>query len=235
MIVLSLHDVAPASFPESVFWVEELERRSLRATLLVIPGPWRGAEMRPGSRFASWLLEKERAGHEIGLHGWSHQQERPGPAWARALARGAAEFAGLPSTEQRRRVEAGVRRLGESGLNPVGFTPPGWVSGGVGAPVAEVGLRYITSHGSILDFGTGRRHRIPVVCHRPGSVLARPGALVLRAGVMASRVTAIPLRLAIHADDAGDPWLVAATLAALDSVRGAGREMLPYARFLEAA
>ena len=44
-IIVSLHDVAPATATASARWLEVVERQQMVATLLVVPGPWRGSSI----------------------------------------------------------------------------------------------------------------------------------------------------------------------------------------------
>ncbi|MGH6655287.1 MAG: hypothetical protein ACRDVE_08775, partial [Actinocrinis sp.] len=40
-LVVSIHDVALATAAESARWLADLDGLGVRATLLVVPGPWR--------------------------------------------------------------------------------------------------------------------------------------------------------------------------------------------------
>ncbi|NCZ90931.1 MAG: DUF2334 domain-containing protein, partial [Actinobacteria bacterium] len=63
-VVVSVHDVAPATFERSVRILKILESRGVRASLLVIPGYWQDHGPVTNDDFARWLREAECRGHE---------------------------------------------------------------------------------------------------------------------------------------------------------------------------
>ena len=118
-LVVSIHDVAPSTAWASRAWVDELDRRHVPATLLVVPGPWEGPPLRLDRDLVAWLHERRQRGDEIAQHGWTHR------AVASVAARGCAEFWSLDTREAKRRIELGRDVLHRAGLAPIGFTPPG--------------------------------------------------------------------------------------------------------------
>ena len=77
-----------------------LKESGLRATFFV---EGRAAELYPGT-----LVELAAAGHEVGLHGWCHE-----------------DWAGLGRAREAELLERGARAMETLGLRPVGFRPPG--------------------------------------------------------------------------------------------------------------
>ncbi|NUR24267.1 MAG: DUF2334 domain-containing protein, partial [Catenulispora sp.] len=174
-LLVSIHDVAPASAVATGRWLADLDARGVPATLLVIPGPWRGSQLSLSQSpdLVADLHGAASRGHELALHGWAHRAGRQGTPWRRAaaqlIARGAAEFAALDAAEATRRLTAGLARLAALGIEPVGFHPPGWLaSPGAYQALRRVGLRYTTSHLFVHDLITERRHTLPALSHRPG-------------------------------------------------------------------
>src|SRR5215510_11038323 len=108
-VVVSVHDVSPATADETARWCADLDSLGVRASLLVIPGPWRGTTMTPD--YARVLKNRDQHGDEIVLHGWTHTAGPEGP-WVRrqlgrAIARGAAEFAALDERDAALRLHNG--------------------------------------------------------------------------------------------------------------------------------
>lgn len=234
-VILSIHDVSPATAPETGWWVSQIERLGVRATLLVIPGPWRGESMSTADPLAGSLRKWQERGHEISLHGWNHTQ--PGKERiARIVARGAGEFAHLGASDSESRLTAGLRVLDVIGLAASGFTPPGWlISTEAKDSVERAGIAYFTTHSAIHHLDRRRVLDVPAVCHRPGSLLSRAGAVAMRTGVRWSLSSGRDLRVAIHPDDTHHQHLRSTTLFALRAALDAGCRVLPYKSYLETA
>jgi predicted deacetylase len=113
-LVVSVHDVGPASATPTAIWLDALDRRGLRSSLLVIPGRWRGDSLADRRTFQRLLYERQTAFTHTTTHTAvvdlvSRQQlrgfafsHRPGGAGERAAAhllragvRAAARAAGL--------------------------------------------------------------------------------------------------------------------------------------------
>jgi predicted deacetylase len=180
-LVVSVHDVAPASAEATRQWVQLLGPLGIPLSLLVIPGPWRGSSLaepdRDGRELAGWLRARQASGDEVSVHGWTHRAEPGGPVLRRAsgalLARGAGEFWALDRASTAERTRQGVEVLEREGLEVVGSTPPGWLAGGPALRgLGDAGLRYSTDHRGLRDLRTGRRWSAPALCQRPASPAA---------------------------------------------------------------
>jgi len=234
-LTVSVHDVAPSTADATRRWVADLDARGIPTTLLVVPGPWSTPALAGDPSLSTWLREAVVAGHEVALHGWTHRADVRHRNPVRRLigdvvARGAAEFWSLDHDEARRRLRLGLDAMEAEGLEPTGFTPPGWLaSPATRAALVEVGLRYTTSHLAVTDLVTGRRRWIPVVCHRPGGRGERAGArlMVRTAAVRARRGR--PVRIALHPADRDRPGLREAALEAIDLALAAGAVPVTYA------
>ncbi len=240
-LVVSVHDVAPASADETAQWCSDADGFGIPVSLLVIPGPWRGASLADRPDFASFLRERRAGGDEIMVHGWSH---RAGPegSWprrtlGRAVARGAAEFAALDVDEAAAKLRAATAVMTESGLFTTGFTPPGWLA----SPAAEQALRvagfsHTTDHFGAKDLRTGRRHRGFALSHRPGGGWSeRFGAAMFVTMARRNAAGGGLVRLALHPDDLHRPGLRDATLRAIDAALSAGARATTYAELVEVA
>lgn len=236
-LVVSVHDVSPATASESRRWVDDLDQRGVRASLLVVPGPWRERTLTADPEFAGWLRDCVARGHEICLHGWDHTAS-PGQPSRRALvgnlvARGCAEFWSLSEEQAAVRARWGLDVLARFGLATTGFTPPGWLASASAINgLRRVGLRYVTSHGSVTDLCSGRKVYALVICHRPHSRGERAGAtLMSRAPAVFLRPGRV-LRLALHPDDLLRPGLREAALKGIDAALDTGAVALTYEALL---
>jgi len=225
--VVSIHDVAPSTATAVQTWSEHLDARGVPATLLVIPGPWEGPPLRRDGELLAWLRDRAAIRDEIAQHGWTHRAVPGGPRWRRAVgavaARGCGEFAALDQREATRRLSWGRRVLTEFGLEPAGFTPPGWLASPATTQALQtLGFRYTTTHAAVIDLQQGRRIRSLAWSHRPGAATETLGAAVLAAGVRRVARAGQPLRLALHPADLASSALVTASLRAIDAALDCG-------------
>lgn len=250
--MVSVHDVAPGTSAQSLRWIADLNRRGVPATLLLVPGPWRGPMLASDGALADLLLEAESCGHELALHGYYHRSTHgAGSLWRRGVARvmapGAAEFATLSQDEARARIEAGLDELASLGVDPVGFHPPGWLLNPESiCALRRSGLRYYTTHLGVhtLVRGPGRefpaggelrraagelRLAAPVLAHRPGAVGEQLGMRILTQAARRLAQEGRALRIALHPDDLSRPGLREAALRAIDDAIEAGARPVTYA------
>jgi predicted deacetylase len=232
-LLVSLHDIAPASADATGRWLADLDDRGLPATLLVIPGPWRGPRLSQNPDLVAALHEAAANGHELALHGWAHKAGPAGAPWRRAaatlIARGAAEFAALDAADATARLSAGLAELAAVGIEPVGFHPPGWLaSPGAYRALRRVGLRYSSSHLYIHDLITEQRYTLPALSHRPGGTGEVLAARMMRASAAAMVRRRRSFRVALHPDDLRRPGLRRTTLAVIDQALAAGYRATTY-------
>jgi predicted deacetylase len=232
-IVVSVHDVAPATRRACERWIDELEGRGVPASMLAVPGPWRAPAMSDDRWFGIWLRACRDRGHEIGQHGWDHSGSGRGSrrrrAVGRVVARGCAEFWTLDEAEAARRLALGLAQLRSVGVEPAGFTPPGWLaSAGSLRSVKALGYRYTTSHLAVTDLSSGARHRAVALSHRTGGSLERPGSALMARTARLLAGQGRPVRIALHPDDVDRPRLRSAALAAIDAALTAGASPMTY-------
>lgn len=239
-LVVSVHDVAPATAGACRAWVADLERLGVPAPLLVIPGPWRGRSLLDDAETTAWLHRRVEAGDEVVQHGWVHDRVPGGARWRQALgtvvARGCAEFAALDEDAAGRRLDHGREVLDRLGFAVDGFTPPGWLaSPGSQRAVRRFGFRYTTSHVGIHPLPGGPVIRAPALSHRPGGrgegVAAGLLTRVSRRAAAAGR----GVRIAVHPADRARPGLVQATLDAIAEVLALGAVPQTYRSVVAAA
>jgi predicted deacetylase len=240
-IVVSVHDVSPATAAETARWCADADSLGIPVSLLVIPGPWRGTRLMDQPGYADVLGERVARGDELVLHGWSHQAGLEGArirrAVGRMVARGAAEFAALDEDQATRRLAAARAVLDELGLTMRGFTPPGWLaSAAAERALARAGFRYTTTHFGVRDLTNRRLHGAFALSHRPdGGLGERVGAAVVRSGARRAVARRRLVRIALHPDDLHRPGLRDTTLRAIESVLSAGGHAVTYGGVVEAS
>lgn len=240
-LVVSLHDVAPATADASRRWLHLVERHGMRATLLVVPGPWRGASLAADPGFAGWLRDAHARGHEISLHGWEHRAARAWSrsvrgAYGRVLSRGCAEFWQLDEPAARLRIADGLDVLRSHGLRADGFTPPAWLASDAARRAARgLGLTYTTTQWSVIDLRDGGRVRAFAVSQRPGSRVTPIAAGIARTITARHLRRGRLLRLALHPDDLAHPRVRNDVTEVLRTAMAHGYESTTYLDLVEQA
>lgn len=131
-VLVAIHDIAPATWDAAEGLWSLCRGFGVTPALLVVPD-WHGEwpiERHP--RFVDWLLARAADGAEIVLHGLRHDEVGLTRTWRdslRAVGRTHREGEFLTLDEQlaRRRIDEGLARLRQLGLEPVGFIPPAWL------------------------------------------------------------------------------------------------------------
>jgi predicted deacetylase len=243
-LIVSVHDVAPATAAETRGWLADLAGLGVPAVLLVVPGPWRGPGPAEEPGFGAELLRAADSGHELALHGWSHAAQPGGDRsrrWSgQVAARGAGEFWTLDAPQARARIDLGLGALRAVGIEPQGFVPPGYLaSPGTKAALAASGLRYWTSHFAVHDLRADARHTVVALSHRPAmGARGRPFGersgdyLIARSPQWFTR-RGRPLRLALHPDDLHRAGLRDTTLRAIEHALALGARAMTYTQLLD--
>ncbi len=241
--IVSIHDVAPATRDECTHLLSLVEDLGARASLLVVPGPWRHPVIGDDDDFVGWLRRAEVAGHEVVAHGWEHRSVID-PTWRphlgrraaeRLLTRGCAEFAALGCDEAARRAEWSLDALRALGFSPTGFVAPGWsLSAAAAEALRSVGVGYTTTRTAVVDHLEPKSIAVPAVCHRPGSSLSMLAARMVVAVVEMRCRDRRSIRLALHPDDAHDDRLDRATRRALDALASSPLELMTYGQLVDA-
>ena len=128
-----LHDVAPQTWHRYTGLIEELDRRRLPCSLLVVPDYHGKGALRAHGDFVDVLRTRQAQGDEIVLHGLVHQDREPlglSPLqWLvrRIYTAREGEFAALSAPRALARVAQGLQQLAEVGLTTQGFVAPAWL------------------------------------------------------------------------------------------------------------
>jgi predicted deacetylase len=209
---VSIHDVSPRWADEVQVALDLCQRASIRPALLVVPDFHGRAPLLDDACFCGWLRELQAGGHEMFLHGFSHQAaERYDAAkgharlaWLyaqRVASGGEAEMSDVSETEGRRRIDEGYRVLERAGLRADGFVAPAWSMPRWLLPfLAERGCRFTESRWHVYDPAARHARRSFVLNWATRS----PSRVVLtvatcRMGKYAR--AALPARVAIHPGD----------------------------------
>jgi len=153
-----------------------------------------------------------------------------------AVSRGCGEFWSLEEGAARARLLRGRTVLWGEGLDPEGFTPPGWLASAASVrALRAAGYRYTTDHRGVLDLVRGVRIPAFALSNRPGSAAARMGSRLMRQTARRAVARGGVVRIALHPDDRSSSQLIEATLAVVDECLQAGAQPLTYAQLVAQA
>ena len=240
-LIISLHDVAPATVDASKQWMKLLDELNVVVSMLVVPGPWRGGELLGDNSFRIWLNETATDKHEVLQHGYSHtidHKDEPGffgGIVGNFAARGCQEFWGISEIEARNRLHSGLTILAKVGHRPTGFVAPGWLTSraAVGA-IRRVGFSYLTTHFFVRDLVSNKRYFAPVICQRPNSSSTLAVTTMTKKLAKALRVANLPIRVAIHPDDLERHETRDAIISVIENAIKSGYRSETYANFISA-
>jgi predicted deacetylase len=228
MIHVSIHDVSPRFSAEVEHAVWLCRARGTSPALLVVPNHHGDAPLDEAPEFVRRLLEFERAGSQILLHGLYHVCDRStlnrrgfGRFFRQHLASsGEAEFGELNLTEAAERIDHGLAMFRRLGLPVHGFVPPAWILPRRLLPaLASRNIHYTESHFDVTNPVSGRQRASAVLNF---ATRTRGRLLTSVTYVRAARVLrrALPLRIAIHPADLRSPLAFRETVRLLDWARG---------------
>lgn len=208
--------------------------------MLVVAGRWNGMDFSEDSYLHQWLQTCVNHGHEVVLHGWTHEFEKKDSDSAKLnrfgsfFARGCQEFFNLDTNEAAERLHLGLHTLGTVGFTPSGFIAPGWLMSKESRyELREIGLDYTNNHFFISDLVRRQEIFAPVVCQRPDS---RWSGLIAKVTVALAQVlmfARLPLRVAIHPKDLADTRLRSAILYIIDVAVSKGYTSHTYEQFID--
>jgi predicted deacetylase len=163
MLCVSIHDVAPATWPDCLRLVQAIRAvADVPLTWLVVPH----YHFRPEQSLAmeACLNAALERGDELALHGYSHLDTELASGGLRerflrnVYTRREGEFAALSEAEAGRRLALGLDWFAARGWTPAGFVPPAWLLGeGAWRALRAAPFAYTTtfSHFHCLRDGDG--------------------------------------------------------------------------------
>lgn len=217
-LCIAVHDIAPATWPESDALFDLLrDVGSPPATLLVVPDYHGRGRVEDDRAFVRTIDARIAKGDEIALHGYRHVDDGPAPHGAyewwqrRHLTASEGEFAALTECDAEMRLRAGLAMFERLRWNAAGFVAPAWLLGaGARAALARIGLRYTSTLMHLESLADGRRIVAPAISASARHAWRR---WTSRQWLGAARIGTrrVPLlRIVLHPADAHDPRLMQA-------------------------
>lgn len=236
---VSLHDVAPATWPACERLLSLVDPLGVPVTLLVVPRYHGGTPVDEDPAFASALRARVARGDDVVLHGYFHRDDaRParGPVeWLRRRFYTASEgeFDAIDEPTAARRLAEGRERLTRMGCPPAGFVAPAWLLGAAARrALVHTGLPYTCTQERLERLSD--RYCVPapsLVCSTRAGWRRRASALVI--AIRLRTLAGAPLvRVALHPADADHPDIEALWARTLARLAAARRPALERARIL---
>lgn len=207
-LCVSLHDVAPATWPHCLQVIKAVrEVADIPLTLLVVPAYHGASSAQPEFEYA--MNGQLAAGHELALHGYFHLDSGvpSGTAdWVRrrVYTAGEGEFWALSEAEASKRLALGRRWFDANGWPLAGFVAPAWLLGpGARRAVrAHRDLRYTSTLTQLIVLPETYAIRAPCLTYSVRQAWRRPTSIAWN--TVLARVTerAPVLRLGLHPRDA---------------------------------
>lgn len=159
-LVVSIHDVAPATQPEVAEFVRKLAALQVPlSSLLVVPDYHHQGRSMSNAGFREWLSDLDHLGHEVVLHGFYHQRDRRlnessrDKLITRFYTADEGEFYDLGYDEALRRINEALEDFRAHGFRPEGFVAPAWLLGADAERAAiDAGMTYTTTLRRVRDF-----------------------------------------------------------------------------------
>ena len=209
VICVVLHDVAAGTQAACERVMRAVaEVADVPLTLLAVP---RYHQQPSTAEFERWLDGRRRAGDELVLHGWTHQDESPPTGWLDGLrrtryTRGEGEFWALTQAEAAARIAAGRAWFDAHGWPVQGFVAPAWLLGpGAWAALRETDFTYTCTLRHIHRLPRGERLTSQSLVYSTSSAWRRQMSLAWNAAVARAERGNPLLRLELHPRDADFP------------------------------
>ena len=216
-LCVSVHDVAPATWPECQRLLTMLDTLGpVPVTLLVVPDFHRAGTVERAPEFTHAIERRLARGDEVALHGYFHLDESAAPRtpgdWIRRriLTQREGEFAALDEGQARRRLELGLEMMHRLGWPVRGFVAPAWLlSAGTHAALSQLPLLYTTSRAGLYRLPDWDFQPSPALTYSARSGWRRAMSLVMVGGQAAAARSQALLRIALHPVDARHEPVVA--------------------------
>lgn len=212
-LVVSVHDVSPATREETSEILDELNGLGLEiCSLLVIPDHHQRGHFLRDARFCAWLAGRASAGNEVVLHGYFHQRPRGeiepvvSKLWTRVYTRDEGEFYDLEPELAAALVAKARAEFAELNLQITGFIAPAWLlNPAVELVLREEGFDYTTKLGSVIDLQKKTCFRSQSLVWSVRNAWRRQTSLLWNALLFSSLRANPLLRMAIHPVDRRHP------------------------------
>jgi hypothetical protein len=213
-LCVSLHDVAPATWPECERLLRAIrEVADIPVTLLVVPAFHH--QLADTACHDRHLEDRLALGDELALHGYTHLDEGPAPAclWDRftrqIYTQGEGEFSALGFAEAKRRLTWGLEWFEQRGWPVKGFVAPAWLlSDEARQALQDFPFKYTTTFGRFHFLPEQRSLSSPSLVYSSrngwGRMMSRQGATLWSAMLRSAPL----VRFGLHPRDALYPRTV---------------------------
>jgi predicted deacetylase len=231
-LVVSIHDVAPQTRARTDEILAALGRRNVReCSLLVVPDYHGSGLCTEDAEFVAWLKHQASRGHEIVLHGYTHQRRRKKAEGVlkrlvtRVYTADEGEFYDLSEEAALEKLTRAQSLFRSIGVNPRGFIAPAWLLGRAAERAVRLtGFEYTTRLATVTDYVSGRVWRTQSLVWSVRSPWRVKTSLRWNAS-LAQRLKRNPLlRVGIHPPDFDHPEV---REQILQLVRKASSDRLP--------
>lgn len=212
-VVVSVHDIAPATRERSARIIDELARVGVSCcSLLVVPNYHQRGSSFAEREFVSWLRRLEASGHEIVVHGYYHA--RPASdresfrdrVVTRVYTNREGEFYDLAYDEAFRRISQARDEFRSAGLKPHGFIAPAWLLSAEAEQAArDCDLEYTTRLRSVRDLRHGHTYAARSLVYSVRTPLRRNLSRVWNAALFRRCKFSPLLRISVHPVDIDYP------------------------------
>jgi predicted deacetylase len=213
-LCVSIHDVAPATWPQCRRLLQLVRSvADIPTSVLVVPA-YHGRRAR-AELFDKSLEKLLEQGHELVLHGYTHQDSGPPPRGPlerflrHAFSRHEAEFSAIGAAEMEHRLKLGRAWFEQRRWPLHGFVAPAWLLAPCGWRVlAALEFEYTTTAWQFHLLHPHLRRRAPNLVFAARNL---PGRIASRwwTGMLARLLEPAPLvRLSLHPPDAEHPDLM---------------------------
>lgn len=208
-VCISVHDVAPATWPACRRLLAMLDRFGpLPLTFLVVPDYHRRGRIDACPEFLAAMEQRLARGDEVALHGYYHLDESPAPRRAgdwfrrRMMTDSEGEFAALSAAEAGQRLDRGVELMRRLGWPTPGFIAPAWLLGdGAREALGHFSFTYTTTRSGIVRLPDWRFTSAPALAYSVRSFARRRLSLTMNALQMRLLGRSRLLRLSLHPVD----------------------------------
>ena len=212
-LIVSIHDVAPATQAISSKMLSELSEKGIRhCSLLVVPNYHHRGNSMQDPQFVSWLRQLEATGHEVVIHGYFHQRPNaPRETFVDKIVtefytQGEGEFYDLDYDEAVRRITAARDEFQAAGLKPLGFVAPAWLLSHAGMRAArDAEMEYTTHLRDIVDLRSNENFPSRSLVYSVRNAWRRTVSLAWNAALSRALENKPLLRLSIHPPDYSHP------------------------------
>ena len=225
-LVVSVHDVAPATQAPVAKILEELTRHGVTTcSLLVVPDYHRRGRSLADPEFCGWLQRMEASGHEVVIHGFFHERRRrtDETALAKLITRfytaDEGEFFDVRYAAALDLIRDAQHDFADHGFRPGGFIAPAWLLGADAERAAiDAGMTYTTTLRTVRDFAAHREFASQSLVYSVRSGWRRAASLRWNRWLLGRLRKNELLRLSIHPPDISHAAIWRQILAIVEEV-----------------